>query len=88
MKYIPRHAETIMGGITMAIIDKIKAKAKSDVKHIVLPEGEEIRNVQAAVMIRDQGLAKLTLLGNPDKVKEVAAFLQKILCHSSQELHR
>ena len=57
----------------MAIIDKIKAKAKADVKHIVLPEGEEIRNVQAAVMIRDQGLAKLTLLGNPDKVKEVAA---------------
>ena len=57
----------------MAIIDKIKAKAKADVKHIVLPEGEEIRNVQAAVMIRDQGLAKLTLLGNPAKVKEVAA---------------
>ena len=57
----------------MAIIDKIKAKAKSDIKHIVLPEGEEIRNVQAAVMIRDQGLAKLTLLGNPAKVKEVAA---------------
>ena len=56
----------------MAIIDKIKAKAKSNVKHIVLPEGEEIRNVQAAVMIRDQGLAKLTLLGNPAKVKEVA----------------
>ena len=57
----------------MAIIDKIKAKAKADIKHIVLPEGEEIRNVQAAVMIRDQGLAKLTLLGNPAKVKEVAA---------------
>ena len=57
----------------MAIIDKIKAKAKADIKHIVLPEGEEIRNVQAAIMIRDQGLAKLTLLGNPAKVKEVAA---------------
>ena len=57
----------------MAIIDKIKAKAKSDVKHIVLPEGEEIRNVQAASMIAKEGLAKLTLLGNPDKVKEVAA---------------
>ena len=42
----------------MAIIDKIKAKAKADLKHIVLPEGEEVRNVQAAVMIRDQGLAK------------------------------
>ena len=57
----------------MAIIDKIKAKAKADLKHIVLPEGEEVRNVQAAVMIRDQGLAKLTLLGDPAKVKEVAA---------------
>ena len=56
----------------MAIIDKIKAKAKADLKRIVLPEGEETRNVQAAVMIRDQGLAKLTLLGNPAKVKEVA----------------
>jgi len=56
----------------MAIIDKIKAKAKADLKHIVLPEGEEVRNVQAAVMIRDQGLAKLTLLGDPAKVKEVA----------------
>ena len=32
----------------MAIIDKIKAKAASNVKTIVLPEGEEDRNVQAA----------------------------------------
>ena len=29
----------------MALIDKIKAKAKANVKHIVLPEGEESRNV-------------------------------------------
>ena len=57
----------------MALIDKIKAKAKADVKRIVLPEGEEIRNVQAAVKIVEQGLAKLTLLGDPEKVKEVAA---------------
>ena len=57
----------------MAIIDKIKAKAQSDVKHIVLPEGDEPRTVAAAVQIQAQGLAKLTLLGNPDKIKEVAA---------------
>ena len=56
----------------MAIIDKIKAKAKSDVKHIVLPEGEETRNVQAAAIIAKEGLAKLTLLGNPEKVREAA----------------
>ena len=57
----------------MAIIDKIKAKAKSNVMHIVLPEGDEPRTVQAAVKITEQGLAKLTLLGNPEKIKEVAA---------------
>ena len=56
----------------MALIDKIKNKAKSDVKHIVLPEGEEVRNVKAAAIIAKEGLAKVTLLGNPDKVKEVA----------------
>ena len=57
----------------MALIDKIKAKAKANVKHIVLPEGEESRNVQAAVKIVSQGIATLTLLGDPAKVKEVAA---------------
>ncbi|MBE5809123.1 MAG: phosphate acetyltransferase [Clostridiales bacterium] len=56
----------------MAIIDKIKAKAKSDVKHIVLPEGEESRNAQAAIIIAREGLAKLTLLGDPEKVRAAA----------------
>ena len=57
----------------MAIIDKIKAKARSNVMHIVLPEGDEPRTVKAASIIVEQGLAKLTLLGNPEKIKEVAA---------------
>ena len=57
----------------MAIIDKIKAKAMSDVKHIVLPEGEETRNIQAAAQIAEAGLAKITILGDPAKVAEVAA---------------
>ena len=56
----------------MAIIDKIKAKAQSDVKHIVLPEGDEPRTVKAAAEIVKQGIAKLTLLGNPEKIREVA----------------
>ena len=57
----------------MAIIDKIKAKAKADLKTIVLPEGDEPRTVQAAAKIAAEGLAKLILLGNPDKIHEVAA---------------
>ena len=57
----------------MAIIDQIKANAKADVKHILLPEGSEERTVQAARLITDQGLAKVTLLGKADEVRAVAA---------------
>ena len=57
----------------MALIDKIMEKARGDVKHIVLPEGEEQRNVQAAAKIVSQGLATLTMLGDPDKVQAVAS---------------
>ena len=57
----------------MAIIDKIKAKAIADVKHIVLPEGDEKRNLMAAEKIVKAGIAKLTLLGNIDKIKAAAA---------------
>lgn len=29
----------------MSVLDKIKVKAKADVKHVVLPEGEEERTI-------------------------------------------
>ena len=57
----------------MAIIDKIKAKAAANVKTIVLPEGEEDRNVQAAAKVVEAGLAKVIMLGDPEKVNAVAA---------------
>ena len=64
----------------MAIIDRIMAKAKANVKHIVLPEGEETRNIQAASKIVKAGLAKITVLGDPEKVKAVAAETNTCLC--------
>ncbi|MDD3337027.1 MAG: phosphate acetyltransferase [Eubacteriales bacterium] len=57
----------------MSAIDKIKAKAKANRKHIVLPEGTEPRTVQASAKIEAEGIATVTLLGNPDEVKKVAA---------------
>ncbi|MDO4493482.1 MAG: phosphate acetyltransferase [Clostridia bacterium] len=57
----------------MAIMDQIKAKAQSDLKHIVLPEGAEERTVQAAALITERKIAKVTLLGNPDEIAQVAA---------------
>ena len=62
----------------MAIIDTIKAKARARVMHIVLPEGEETRNVHAASIIQKEGLARLTLLGDAEKIK--AAYPDLCLC--------
>ena len=64
----------------MAIIDKIKAKAASDVRTIVLPEGEEERNVQAASKISKAGLARIIMLGDTEKVKAVAEKFGVCLC--------
>ena len=57
----------------MAIMDQIKAKAKQSIKHILLPEGTEERTVQAAQKIVDEGIAKVTLLGNAEEIAAVAA---------------
>ena len=56
----------------MALMDSIKAKAKADVKHIVLPEGAEPRTVEAAGIIVKEGYAKVTLLGDSEEIKKVA----------------
>ncbi|MBR3274290.1 MAG: phosphate acetyltransferase [Clostridia bacterium] len=57
----------------MTMIEKVWAKARKDVRRIVLPEGDEPRTVQAAAMIRKEGLAKPILLGDPDRIQAVAA---------------
>jgi len=56
----------------MALMDAIKAKAKTDVKRIVLAEGTEPRTVEAAGLIAAEGLAQVTLLGDVEEIKKVA----------------
>ena len=56
----------------MSAIEKIKAKARQNVKHIVLPEGSEPRTVQASAKIVAEGLAKVTLLGDAAEIQKVA----------------
>ena len=56
----------------MSVMDKIKTKARQSVKHIVLAEGSEPRTVQAARQIVDQGIARVTLLGNLEEIQAVA----------------
>ena len=59
----------------MSVIDKIRAKAAADVKHIVLAEGTEPRTVQAAAEIVRLGLAKITLVGAKADIEAKAAEL-------------
>ena len=56
----------------MNLMDKIYAKARANVKTIALPEGDEPRTVQAAAIVRDEGLARPVLLGNPGRIRAVA----------------
>ena len=56
----------------MSMVEDIRKKAKSKVMTIVLPEGDEPRTVQAAKIIKDEGLAKPVLLGKKEAVEKTA----------------
>ncbi|HET6420110.1 MAG TPA: phosphate acetyltransferase [Geobacteraceae bacterium] len=63
----------------MHLIEQIKAKAKTNLQTVVLPESYDERMLFAAEKIVEQGLAKVVLLGNPEKVKSAAAAKGAIL---------
>ncbi len=56
----------------MELIKKIKEKARSLNKKIVLPEGTEERTIKAADQIIAEGLAEIILIGKPDEVEKLA----------------
>ncbi|MGZ8843447.1 MAG: phosphate acetyltransferase [Pyrinomonadaceae bacterium] len=56
----------------MSILDQIRQRAASNPQHIVLPEGEDPRTVVAASMATRQRLARITVLGDEEKVRAAA----------------
>jgi len=60
----------------MSALEKIKAKARQNVKHIVLAEGTEPRTVQASARILAEGVARVTLVGPAEEIKKVASQYQ------------
>jgi phosphate acetyltransferase len=54
------------------ILQKIRQRAAENLQHIILPEGEDIRTVQAAEMCAKDKIAKITIIGNEEKVRELA----------------
>jgi phosphate acetyltransferase len=54
------------------ILEQIRQRAAADQQHIILPEGDDQRTIQAAEMcVRDQ-VAKITIIGDDEKVRSLA----------------
>src|SRR2546423_15505648 len=56
----------------MSILEQIRQRAASKPQHIVLPEGEDPRTVVAAGSAARQRLARITVLGDEQKVRDAA----------------
>jgi phosphate acetyltransferase len=56
----------------MNILERLRERAAADLKHIVLPEGEDPRTVAAASICARERIARITLLGREEKIRAAA----------------
>lgn len=59
----------------MQVLERIRARAASAPKHIVLPEGEDERTIQAAALSFQERIAQVTLIGREDVIRDKASKL-------------
>src|SRR5436309_4695856 len=52
----------------MDLRERLHAQAREAGRHVVLPEGTDARTLQPAAVAARKGLARITLLGDPEKV--------------------
>ena len=68
----------------MSVLDRVREKARKDLRKIVFPEGDEKRTVQAAAILKKEGLAEPVLLGSEESIRKTAeetgSDLQGITC--------
>ncbi len=55
------------------ILETLRRRAAADQRHIILPEGEDPRTVAAAGICIAEKIAKITLIGAEDKIRQAAA---------------
>ncbi|HVF26771.1 MAG TPA: phosphate acetyltransferase [Pyrinomonadaceae bacterium] len=53
----------------MSILERIRRRAAADSQHIVLPEGEDARTVVAAATCVRERIARVTVLGDEEKIR-------------------
>jgi phosphate acetyltransferase len=56
----------------MTILENIRRRAAADLQHIVLPEGEDPRTLTAAEICTRDRIARVTVLGDAERVREIA----------------
>ena len=56
----------------MRLPQQILQRAKDSSARIVLPEGHDIRVIEAAILATEEGLAHITLLGNKEEISALA----------------
>jgi phosphate acetyltransferase len=56
----------------MSFLERLHARARRARKHIVLPEGTEPRTLQAGARAAQGGIARVTLLGPPERIRGLA----------------
>lgn len=53
-------------------LENIRQRASENPQNIILPEGEDPRTVQAAAICAREKIAKITVIGNEEKIRELA----------------
>ncbi len=56
----------------MSILERLRQRARADLQHIVLPEGEDPRTVVAASICARERIARVTVLGSEEKIRAAA----------------
>ena len=56
----------------MSFVETMKEKARQNIKTILLPESEDVRVIQPAADVEEEGFAKAVLIGNEENVKQIA----------------
>ena len=54
------------------ILQQIRQRAAADPQHIILPEADDVRTIEAAAACARDGIAKITVIGNEEKVRSLA----------------
>jgi len=55
------------------ILQRIRERAAADLQHIILPEGDDPRTIEAAAICARDRVARITVIGNEEKLRETAA---------------